>query len=71
MPSVPAQMVDVGRHAESARFRNSLKGVWNFNLGCVLFDGRDVKLVDCGNVPGFPMDIGRTVDYDGLDPFNW
>lgn len=49
--------------AESARFRNSLKGGWNFDLGCVLFDGRDVKLVDCGNVPGFPMDIRRTVDH--------
>ena len=49
--------------AESARFRNSLKGGWNFDFGGVLFDGLDVKLVDCGNVPGFPMDVRRTVDH--------
>ncbi len=30
---------------------------WDFDLGGTLLDGRDVKLVDCGDVPGDPHDL--------------
>ena len=43
------------RH-ESARLSIDL-GHWDFDLGGPLFDGRNVRVVDCGNVPGDPADI--------------
>ena len=30
---------------------------WDFDLGGTLFDGRDVKVVDCGDVPGDARDL--------------
>jgi agmatinase len=30
---------------------------WDFDLDGPLMDGRNVKIVDCGNVPGDPFDI--------------
>ncbi len=45
----------------SSRFRRSLIGGHNFDFGGELLDGRDVRLVDCGDVPGNPMDIPATV----------
>ena len=32
---------------------------WDFDLGGTLFDGRDVRAVDCGDVPGEARDLGR------------
>ena len=31
---------------------------WDFDLGGTLLDGRDLKVVDCGDVPGDPRDLG-------------
>ena len=31
---------------------------WDFDLGGTLLDGRDVKVVDCGDVPGDARDLG-------------
>jgi agmatinase len=31
---------------------------WDFDLGGTLLDGRDVRLVDCGDVPGDAHDLG-------------
>ena len=30
---------------------------WDFDLGGPLMDGREIRIVDCGNVPGDPFDI--------------
>lgn len=32
---------------------------WDFDLGGTLFDGRDVRVVDCGDVPGDRHDMGE------------
>ena len=31
---------------------------WDFDVGGPIFDGRDIKLVDCGDVPGDARDLG-------------
>ncbi len=41
---------------ESARLSKGLDH-WDFDLGGPLFSGRDVRVVDCGDVPGDPADI--------------
>jgi len=45
----------------SSRFRNSLGAHHNFDFGGELLDGREVRIVDCGDVPGDPLDIPATV----------
>lgn len=30
---------------------------WDFDLGGPVLDGRDIRAVDCGNIPGVPTDI--------------
>ena len=42
--------------SESVRLSNGLAH-WDFDLGGPLFSGRDVSVVDCGDVPGDPADI--------------
>ena len=46
----------------SSRFVNSVRGNWCFDFDGRLFDDRDVRLVDCGNVRGDPMDMRGTVE---------
>jgi len=41
---------------ESARLSVGLDH-WDFDLGSPLFGGRDLRVVDCGNVPADPADI--------------
>ena len=41
---------------ESLRLSPGLEH-WDFDLGGPLFDGRDIKVVDCGDIPGDPGDI--------------
>jgi agmatinase len=41
---------------ESVRLSNGLAH-WDFDLGGPLFSGRDISVVDCGDVPGDPADI--------------
>jgi agmatinase len=38
----------------------ALRGIerWDFDLGGPLLDGRDIRVVDCGDVPGDPRDLG-------------
>jgi agmatinase len=43
--------------AQSRRLSDSLDR-WDFDLGGTLFDGHDVRVVDCGDVPGDPADLG-------------
>lgn len=43
--------------AESRCLSDSLDR-WDFDLGGTLFDGHDVRVVDCGDVPGDPADLG-------------
>lgn len=43
--------------AQSERLSASLDR-WDFDLGGTLFDGHDVRVVDCGDVPGDPADLG-------------
>ena len=43
---------------ESARLSSGLAH-WDFDLGGPLFDGRDVRVVDCGDVPAEPADMKR------------
>ncbi len=45
----------------SSRFVNSLGPGHNFDFGGELLDGRDVRIVDCGDVPGDPFDIRGSV----------
>ncbi len=35
---------------------------WDFDLGGPLFDGREVRVVDCGDVPGDPADLAGTYE---------
>ena len=46
----------VRRYCERA-----LRGLkrWDFDLGGPLFDGKDIRVVDIGDVPGNPRDIGE------------
>ena len=46
---------------KSLRFRRSLGPYHSFDFGGELLDGRDVRVVDCGDVPGDPLDIPGTV----------
>lgn len=32
---------------------------WDFDIGGTLFDGKDIKVVDVGDVPGDPRDLGK------------
>ena len=41
---------------ESARLSDGLDH-WDFDLGGLLFGGHDLRVVDCGDVPGDPTDI--------------
>lgn len=41
---------------ESARLSIGLNQ-WDFDVGGPLFDGRDIRVVDCGDVPGDPADL--------------
>lgn len=45
----------------SARFVNSLGPGYNFDFDGELLDGHDVRIVDCGDVPGNPLDVAGTV----------
>jgi agmatinase len=47
---------------KSLRFRRALGPTYCFDFGGTLLDGRDVRVVDCGDVPGDPMDVPGTVD---------
>jgi agmatinase len=42
--------------AASARFSQSIER-WDFDIGGYLFDGKDIRVVDCGDVPGDPADL--------------
>ena len=42
--------------SESVRLSNGLAH-WDFDLGGPLSSGRDIRVVDCGDVPGDPADI--------------
>ncbi|HJM51060.1 MAG TPA: agmatinase [Alphaproteobacteria bacterium] len=42
----------------SARAMRGLER-WDFDLGGTLLDGQDVRLVDCGDVPGDARELGR------------
>ena len=42
--------------SESVRLSNGLAH-WDFDLGGPLFNGSDISVVDCGDVPGDPADI--------------
>jgi agmatinase len=44
--------------SESVRLSNGLTH-WDFDLGGPLFGGRDISVVDCGDVPGDPADIKK------------
>ncbi len=35
---------------------------WDFGRGGPLFDGREVRVVDCGDVPGDPFDLAGTYE---------
>jgi agmatinase len=41
---------------ESARLSSGLDH-WDFDLGGPLFDGRDIRVADCGDVPANPADM--------------
>ncbi len=41
---------------ESARLSSGLDH-WDFDLGGPLFSGHDIRVVDCGDIPGDPADI--------------
>lgn len=45
----------------STRFRRSLVGGCNLDFDGVLLDSRPLRVVDCGDVPGDPLDIPGTV----------
>ncbi len=40
----------------SARFSQSIER-WDFDIGGYLLDGKDIRVVDCGDVPGDPADL--------------
>ena len=46
--------------AQSANFHDELEH-YDFDLGGLLLDGRPVRIVDCGDVPGDPLDISGNV----------
>jgi len=46
---------------KSMRFRRALDGHYNYDFGGTLADGRDLRVVDCGDVPGDPLDIPGNV----------
>jgi agmatinase len=47
---------------KSMRFGSSLLNRWSFDLGGELLDGRDVRVVDCGDVRSDPLDYPGTVE---------
>ncbi len=47
---------------KSSRFRRSLLGGYNFDFAGELLAGRQVRIVDCGDVPGDPTDLRATVN---------
>ena len=47
---------------KSMRFARALGPYHNFDFGGELLDGGGVRIVDCGNVPGDPMDHRGNVD---------
>jgi len=47
---------------KSMRFRGALGPKHSFDLGGPVLDGRDVRVVDCGDVTGDPMDVRGTVE---------
>ncbi|MBD3292765.1 MAG: arginase [Armatimonadia bacterium] len=46
---------------KSMRFGSALGERWNFDLGGEMLDGRDVRVVDCGDVRSDPLDFPGTV----------
>ena len=46
---------------KSSRFARSLGPHHNFDFGGELLDGREIRIVDCGDVPGDPLDIPGSV----------
>ena len=46
---------------KSMRFRQALMGHFNFDFDGEVMDGQDIRVVDCGDVPGDPFDIPGTV----------
>lgn len=46
---------------KSLRFASALLPRFSFDLGGELLDGRDVRVVDCGDVPGDPLDFPGAV----------
>lgn len=46
---------------KSMRFGSALDGRWSFDLDGELLDGRDVRVVDCGDVRCDPLDFPGTV----------
>lgn len=65
MPYVIGQARSCGAPAyireKSMRFGSALGERWNFDLGGELLDGRDVRVVDCGDVRSDPLDFPGTV----------
>ena len=47
---------------KSLRFRNAMGPFYSFDFGGPLLDGRAIRIVDCGDVPGDPMDLKGAVD---------
>ena len=47
---------------KSLRFRRALGPYFSFDFGGPLLEGRDVRVVDCGDVPGDPMDHRGNVE---------
>src|SRR5262249_48479751 len=41
----------------SDRFHRGPEERWDFDLGGTLFDGRDIRIVDCGDVPADHRDL--------------
>lgn len=46
---------------KSMRFGSALGERWNFDLGGEMLNGRDVRVVDCGDVRSDPLDYAGTV----------
>ena len=46
---------------KSMRFQRALDGYYNFDFDGPLLDGKSIRVVDCGDVPGDPLDIPGTV----------
>lgn len=59
-----------GLHGHSAKAPEAIRAAsvrafdgfdhWDFDLGGTLLDGKPVRMVDCGDVPGDPQDIAAT-----------